>query len=143
MNKRQSGQLVNTSNFIENNLSSYEKEIITDLSTRSGLTEKEIIIFLKTDDGWEKLMNMKKKSLDLDMIELIKDFKISVKEKISRGSLEQAKSGMVGISIALDKLYGKADGKRSSLKIEGTNVQVNMPFKFQPYNTKKTEIEQK
>ena len=77
MNKRQSGQLVNTSNFIENNLSSYEKEIITDLSTRSGLTEKEIIIFLKTDDGWEKLMNMKKKSLDLDMIELIKDFKIS------------------------------------------------------------------
>lgn len=129
---RNNGQLVKTSDFIAKELKVFESEVIKYVSEKTGISEAEAIEALKNDDTWHIVMQSKRKSLDLDMLELVSDFKKSIKEKIEKGSLEQAKAGMTGIAIAYDKVFKSDDNLKAkqSLKIEGSNIQVNIPFNY-------------
>lgn len=126
---RVKGQLVKTSNFIQKELIAFEKEVVDYVAEKLNITSLEAEELLKEDKTWNMLMEQKRKAIDLDMVDLISDFKGAIKAKIEKGSLEQAKSGMTGIAIAYDKLY-KTREPKSSMKIEGTNIQVNIPFNY-------------
>ena len=132
---RKSGQLVKTSTFIKEEFSVFEKEIVSAIVAKANITEKEALTFLKTDENWQALMEMKRKSLDLDMLELVDDFKAAVKKKTENGSLEQAKAGMTGIAIAYDKVFGKL-AKKDDTMFKSDNINVKMDFHYKGYKRK-------
>lgn len=137
-------KIVKASRAMARELNHYEKEIVKSISEKAGIPEQQAKTYLLDSQQWEVLMENKKKSLDLDLVELIQDFKGSIKSKIESGKLEEARSGMMGVALAYDKLFGKQE-KKSVMEVKGKatkgkgNTAVAIPFEFQSYVQKRSK----
>jgi hypothetical protein len=120
------------SQFIERKLTALETEATEYIADKLRITKDEASTLLHSETGeWEKILRMKKRQFDVEMLELIGGFRDATILKLREGKLDQAKSGMTGIAIGSDKIYGEPG--KPQLQIGGKNVQINLGWKFKPY----------
>lgn len=127
------------SKYVEVRKTEFEKDLIATFAESAGVSEKEADTLLKEQAWWDEIMEKKRKSLTIKMLnELWPKYYDAAVEKIERGSMEQAKACVVAMGIMMRDSFGTKATKGGSLNIAGKNVQINLKgWSFKPYKAKK------
>lgn len=117
--------------FLDQYHTKLEKDAIDEISRVLGISSGETQELLKDDKHWQEIIRLQKKQFDAQGLDLMKRIRESVEWKRSSGSLEMMKSGVMALAILHDKIFGEPERKTGV--IIGKNVQVNLKWKFTPY----------
>lgn len=117
------------STYVKTRMNKLRVEAYEDIEKEYGLKKSEAQEILQSEPEWAAFLKEKERQYKLGLLRLSDKFTRKAEDKMKAGSMEQAKSAVVALSIIRDNVFG--DRKQVT---GNTNVQINLPgWKFKPY----------
>lgn len=114
------------------NLKPDELRAVRYLASELNISKEESTKMLFEEGGMNWYMTYRKNELDFDALQLIKELQSSIRAKVKKGSMEQARAGSIALGILRQKLFG--DVKPGfQMNIGGRDLRINLGWNFKPY----------
>jgi len=124
--------------YIKTRLDKAMKESAKELSKHLKITETEAKAILEDDETWKEYLKFEEKKWTVKgMKELMPQLHDTAVKKAKTGWTANARDAIIAMNILKEKLI---ENQIAPINIQGKNVQLNLGWRFKPYNSKSKSI---